>query len=201
MTLTRFYRIVGVEDDVVDGCSEALAEINHSIVQQQNYLQRVEFHSLHDLFFSNEEVRNRFKPDFFDDTIIHHPLDMPVADDAEICRKVLIAGCHIERAALRSQNDKQNPSILALYRGFSRFMLEDLSSHSRTSGLTKSRCKKLSSDVAFEMISVSVFQSLSGGFQADKLPLEKLGLFKHDRASLSLPHSTIYTRVSLQDHR
>lgn len=200
MTLTQFCRIVGVEDEVVDGYGEALADINHSIIQQQNHVQRVEFYSLYDLFFSNKETRNAFRPDFVDDVIIHHPLHMSVADDAERCRKVLIAGCHIERAALRAQIDKQDPSILALYRGFSRFMLEDLSCHKRTSGLTKSKCKKLSSDVAFEMIFVRVSQLLSGGFEAYKLRLEKPGVFEHDRAPLSVPHSTIYTCVSLQAH-
>ncbi|MCJ1424167.1 dityrosine synthesis enzyme [Sticta canariensis] len=148
-----FSDCIGVEDDIVDRYSEALAEINQSIIEQQNGVKRVEFYSLHDLFFSNKEICNRFKPGFVEDVIIHHPLDRPVADGAEICRKVLIAGCRIERAALRSQIDKKDASILALYRGFARFMLEDLSSHERTSGLTKSKAKKLSSNVAFEMIS------------------------------------------------
>lgn len=195
--LTTFCCKVGVGDDVVNRYSEVLAEINHSIIQQQNSLQRIEFCSLHDLFFSNEKICRRFSPDFVDDVIIRHPLSMPVADDAETCRKVLMAGCNIEIAVLRSQIEKQNSSILALYRGFSKFMLEDLSSHPKTSGLTKSKCKKLSSDVAFEMISVSASGSLCGGIQAHDLPQEKPSVFEHHRASLSVPHSTFHTCVSL----
>lgn len=200
MMLTQFCCKVGVEDGIVDRYSEALTEINQSI-ERQSGVKRIEFYSLHNLFFSNEEICNRFRPSFVEDVIIHHPLDMSVADGAETCRKVLIAGCRIEKAALRSQIDKKDASILALYRGFARFMLEDLSSHERTSGLTKSKCKKLSSDVAFEMISVSFPESPSGRVYAHKLPLEKPGVFEHDRASLSVPHSTLYPCVSLQAHR
>ncbi|MCJ1466653.1 dityrosine synthesis enzyme [Pseudocyphellaria aurata] len=148
-----FSDCIGVEDDVVNRYSEVLAEMNLSIIQQQKSFQRVDFCSLHDLFFSNDEICHRFRPDFVDDVIIRHPLGMPVAHCAETCRKVLVAGCHIEAAVLRSQIEKKDPSILALYRGFSKFMLEDLSSHPKTSELTKSKRKKLSSDVAFEMIS------------------------------------------------
>lgn len=201
MMLTQCCCTVGVEDDIVDRYSEALAEINQSIIEQQKGVKRVEFYSLHDLFFSNEEICNRFRPSFVEDVILHHPLDMTVTDDAETCRKVLIAGCRIERAALRSQIDKKDASILALYRGFARFMLEDLSSHARTSGLTKSKKKKLASDVAFEMISVSFPRSSSGRFYAHTLALEKPGVFEHDRASLSVSHSTLYTCVRLQAHR
>lgn len=145
---------------MVDRYSEALIELNRAIVQRRDTTEELQLYSLYDLFFGNEEIRSLFRHDFVRSFDICHPLGLPVAEKPELCRKVLMAGCHIETDALRAQIKDQDASILALYRGFSRFMLQDLSANKTMSGLTKNKCKKLASEVAFEMISVSLHMLL-----------------------------------------
>lgn len=75
-----------------------------------------------------------------------------MTEEAEICRQILMAGCQPSRKALRAQIQSQDTSILSLYRGFSRFMLEDLDLHPLTKPLSRSQRKKLATNVSFEMI-------------------------------------------------
>ena len=63
---------------------------------------------------------------------IDHFLNTNVANEAELSRQVLMSGCQSDKANLRRRIDSQEQSILALYRGFSRFMLEDLDLHPHT---------------------------------------------------------------------
>ena len=192
-----------MKDHVVNEYGEALTKINKGIIEQQNSVQRVEFNSLHDIFFADKETRSRFHPDLVADVTINHPLQMPVAEEAEVDRKVLMASCHIENDALRSRISSQESSILALYRGFSRFMLEDLAAHERTIGLSKNKCKKLSSEVAFEMISVSFHTNWPqtaimkmANLRANLVSTEKSSVLEYDRTTLSMSYPLVYTRVS-----
>jgi pyoverdine/dityrosine biosynthesis protein Dit1 len=54
---------------------------------------------------------------------MNHFLDTKVTEEAELCRRVLMLGCQSDKTFLRRKIDSQDQSILALYRGFSRFML------------------------------------------------------------------------------
>jgi pyoverdine/dityrosine biosynthesis protein Dit1 len=87
-------------------------------------------------------------------TINHHISQVQINDDAELCRRLLMEGFKANTAQLRARILAQDPATLALYRGFSRFMLEDLENNLYTSHLSKSQRRKLSSKVAFEMIEV-----------------------------------------------
>lgn len=73
-------------------------------------------------------------------------------DAAELSRQLLVAGFGTDAAALRERIDARHPGTLRLYRGFSRFMLEDLSLNEYTRHLSRSRLRKLSSRVALEMM-------------------------------------------------
>ncbi|KAF5858138.1 hypothetical protein ETB97_004742 [Aspergillus alliaceus] len=81
-----------------------------------------------------------------------HYLPTILDDVAELCRHILVAGCQPSRESLRSQIESGDESIVALYRGFSRFMLEDLDQHPLTESRSRTQRKKLASRVSFEMI-------------------------------------------------
>lgn len=72
--------------------------------------------------------------------------------EAELSRQILHQGFKTDEAILRSRIVSKQHSALKLYRGFSRFMQEDLRVNGYTKGLSRSKLKKLSSKVSFEMI-------------------------------------------------
>ncbi|AEO57217.1 hypothetical protein MYCTH_2117759 [Thermothelomyces thermophilus ATCC 42464] len=151
-----FSDCIGVDDADVDAYGEKLKQMNHSIGVRRGNTNRVGFKSLVDLFrLSTSAVvgglpalaqRLSLLP-----TIDHH-VSTKLTEEAELCRRILMAGCGPRRSAVRAKIDSKDPAITALYRGFSRFMLEDLEHHPHTRNLTRSQQKKLSAKVAFEMI-------------------------------------------------
>ncbi|KAG9233565.1 pyoverdine/dityrosine biosynthesis protein [Amylocarpus encephaloides] len=144
-----FSDCIGVDDDMVDRYTASLVAMNEAIDPNNGGSDRVGFKSLVDLFdlkSSAAEVASLNIPE------IDHFLHTKVTEEAELSRKVLMSGCQSEKANLRRRIDAQEPSILALYRGFSRFMLEDLDLHPYTKPMTRSQRKKLSIKVSFEMI-------------------------------------------------
>lgn len=72
-------------------------------------------------------------------------------DEADVCRQLLSATCTPSASSLR-EKIKVSASTLALYRGFSKFMLEDLSLHPSVVHQSKSQRKKLATKVSFEMM-------------------------------------------------
>ncbi|KAK4096577.1 cytochrome P450 [Parathielavia hyrcaniae] len=150
-----FSDCIGVDDADVDAYGHKLKEMNICIGQRRGNLGRVGFKSLVDLFqlgalgpdgTPSILARQLNIPD------IDHHVKTKVTDEAELCRRILIAGCGPQQAAIRAKIDSKDAAITALYRGFSRFMLEDLENRPNTKAMTRSQQKKVSSKVAFEMI-------------------------------------------------
>ncbi|KAL2158100.1 hypothetical protein VTH06DRAFT_4668 [Thermothelomyces fergusii] len=151
-----FSDCIGVDDADVDAYGEKLKRMNHAIGARRGNTDRVGFKSLVDLFqlptedaegsLSARARRLSLLPS------IEHHVDTKLTEEAELCRRILMAGCGPRRSAVRAKIDSKDPAITALYRGFSRFMLEDLEQHAHTRNLTRSQQKKLSAKVAFEMI-------------------------------------------------
>ncbi|KAH8657513.1 Pyoverdine/dityrosine biosynthesis protein-domain-containing protein [Tricladium varicosporioides] len=146
-----FSDCIGVGDDIVDSYTSKLVEMNNRVSAEQ-VSNRVKFASLVDLF----DLKNSYEASNLAQDLnipgINHYVDTCLEDEAELCRCILMSGCQSDRAALRKKIDSGDPAILALYRGFSRFMLEDLELHPATKNMTKSQRKKLSVKVSFEMI-------------------------------------------------
>ena len=144
-----------MNDEVVDAYTLKLQQMNEHIGGNQGSLDQVGFKSLVDLFdLKSASVAASSLAQDLNIPEIHHYVDTKLEDEAELCRRILMAGCQSDRAALRRKIDSGDPAILALYRGFSRFMLEDLEMHPSTKNMTKSQRKKLSAKVSFEMIQV-----------------------------------------------
>lgn len=113
---------------------------------------QIEFVSLPQIFSLKS---NQFPFQSVSETEICHHIPTLLEEEAEICRKALMASCHTNDGKLRQLIDQKDPIKLKLYRGFIRFMEEDLSTHSSMRGLSKSARKKLCGKIAFEMIKVS----------------------------------------------
>jgi pyoverdine/dityrosine biosynthesis protein Dit1 len=144
-----------VDDKTVDTYGTRLKELNQAIESSVGGQQkRVQFQSLVDLFnlmsYADSSLPSGVKA--FKIPALHHDLATTLDDVAETCRRILVAGCQPSRELLRAQINSGDNSTLALYRGFSRFMLEDLDRHPLTDSLSRSRRKKLAAKVSFEMI-------------------------------------------------
>ncbi|KAL2260199.1 hypothetical protein VTK26DRAFT_5873 [Humicola hyalothermophila] len=150
-----FSDCIGVDDAAVDAYGEKLRAMNHEIGLRRGNPHRVRFKSLVDLFQLavvephmglSGLARRLDVPD------IEHHIDTQVTQEAELCRRILMAGCGPKRSAVRAKIESRDGTITALYRGFSRFMLEDLEHLPHAQMMSKSQQKKLSAKVAFEMI-------------------------------------------------
>ncbi|KAI0383637.1 Pyoverdine/dityrosine biosynthesis protein-domain-containing protein [Hypomontagnella monticulosa] len=149
-----FSDCIGVDDEDVDSYSQKLIRMNRAIGLRRGDLGRVGFKSLADLFGLGKakSFSKRTQVAKLNIPCINHHIDTKLTAEAELCRRLLMAGCQSQRPALRARIDSQDAAILALYRGFSRFMLEDLELHPHTRAMSRSKQKKLTAQVAFEMI-------------------------------------------------
>lgn len=114
----------------------------------------IEFRSLTDIFFGSQPLTSLFDPSWINITDVPSLVDTQTTTLASICRALMMRTCEANSANLRAKISGQDASTLALYRGFSRFMLEDLALHRSCQNLSQSQRKKLSARVAFEMIKV-----------------------------------------------
>jgi pyoverdine/dityrosine biosynthesis protein Dit1 len=157
-----FSDCIGVDDAHVDWYGAKLKEMNRAIGLRRGNPDSVGFRSLVDMFQlaaveadkGLSELARRLNVPSID-----HHIDTQVTEEAELCRRILMAGCGPRKSAVRAKIDSKDASITALYRGFSRFMLEDLEYLPHSRKASKSQQKKLSAKVAFEMILVCYYLS------------------------------------------
>ena len=154
-----FSDCIGVDDCTVDAYGEKLRRMSHAIGLRKGKPDRVVFRSLVDLFQLGTVRQGKEESGLVQqlDNLppVTHYLETRMTDEAELCRRILMAGCGPSRTAVRARIESNDSAITALYRGFSRFMLEDLELHSLSRTRTRSQQKKLATKVAFEMILVS----------------------------------------------
>jgi pyoverdine/dityrosine biosynthesis protein Dit1 len=146
------YILVGVDDDRVDSYDARLIEVYRERYPSEADRKAIQFKGLKDIFFMNKEIANTFTSSLIEDVDVPHPVKTKLTDDAELCRKILMQMNQIDRSYVRKLITEQEPHALQLYRGQSRFMLEDLADHECMKGLSKNKRKTVASNVAFEMI-------------------------------------------------
>jgi hypothetical protein len=110
----------------------------------------IRFRGLTDMFF-NSPAMSSFSQTWISDGNLPHPIATTRTTSAETARKLMMAACEISRSNLRNLITSRDPSVLSLYCGQSRFMLDDLAVPSFLSKSTKQK-KKIASEVAAEMI-------------------------------------------------
>ncbi|KAK4164041.1 putative pyoverdine/dityrosine biosynthesis protein [Cladorrhinum sp. PSN259] len=147
-----FSDCIGVDDGEVDRYGELLKDMNEEVGKRMGSPDNVGFKSLVDLFqLASATDLSTLTTRFNIPTIDHH-VATALTEEAELCRRILMSGCGPRKEAVRAKIDSKDPAITALYRGFSRFMLEDLEYHPSTKKLSRKKQKAVSSNVAFEMI-------------------------------------------------
>lgn len=138
---------------MVDTYSEKLLRMRDAIFGSET--NKIGFLSLADLFFGDKTSTALVQDSW---VVATSPVESPITTshtaEADLCRTLLMASCGVDGTALRNQIEKEDKASLALYRGFSKFMLEDLAQIQSVSQLSKSKRKKLASKVAFEMLKV-----------------------------------------------
>lgn len=143
-----FSDCIGVDDDIVDNYTVKLRELYYQINKSADE-DVIGFVSLKDLFFNKDE---EFNQEMISNVLLDHFTGTKICPEAELSRRLLMAGCDTDAGKLRRDVNELNHPRLHLYRGFTRFMLEDLTLHPFSKKISKKCFKKTVSKVAFEMI-------------------------------------------------
>lgn len=142
-----FSDCIHVDDEMVDLYFMKLEAIYQEI--KPPGFDGIVFRGLNDCFESDQrsivaELLNTVEVDH------HIPTQLDV--ETELNRKVLMLGCDDNADLLRKQIMTPNHPRLYLYRGFNKFMCEDLSKTAFAKSISRKKYKKLVLQVAFEMI-------------------------------------------------
>jgi pyoverdine/dityrosine biosynthesis protein Dit1 len=124
--------------------------MNRTVASVHGGKDRIGFKSLPDLFgwgrrYDLFRVQDRLPE-------VHRLLPTKSTEQADMCRRILMAGFQPHLFAATGVLD---PALVALYRGFSKFMLEDLATNRYTRHLSRSRLRKKAAEVAKAMIEVT----------------------------------------------
>lgn len=142
-----------MDDGQVDEYGLRLHELNEAIGIQERQPFVVSFQSLRDIFHSTpESVLGEKKACQIELPTVEHFLSTKISKETEFCRQTLTLACQPDRSSLRTLIKGQESAIVSLYRGFSRFMLEDLSLHPRSQSISRSQRKKVAEKISFEML-------------------------------------------------
>lgn len=142
-----FSDCIHVDDEMVDQYFTELEGI-YERVKPEGFTGLI-FKGLNDCFKS--ELRERVAEEL-DSVIVEHHLPTQLDKDTEFNRKVLMLGCDDNVDRLRKQIQTPNHPRLYLYRGFNKFMCEDLAQTTFAKSISKKKYKKMILAVAFEMI-------------------------------------------------
>lgn len=142
-----FSDCINVDDDVVDQYTEDLKSLYESIKPEG--FQGIYFKGLNDCFAS--PMKNVIKSEL-ESYNIEHFLGTVLDKETELNRKILMLGCDDNDKLLREQIKTPGHPRLYLYRGFNKFMFEDLINTPAAQALSNKKFKKLVSFIAYEMI-------------------------------------------------
>ena len=109
------------------------------------------FRGVTDMFFPDSFSTSDFPREWTKKIDIPHPISTTRSEIAETARKLMMGACEIDRDHFRKLITDQHSSTLQLYRGQSRFMLDDLATPEFLSKSMKQK-KKVAFAVAAEMI-------------------------------------------------
>ncbi|QBM88808.1 Pyoverdine/dityrosine biosynthesis protein Dit1 [Metschnikowia aff. pulcherrima] len=142
-----FSDCIGVDDNVVDTYTAQLIQMYERM--KPAGFDGICFKGLNDCFKStSKDIINAVLKDID----IDHHLETMVDEETDLNRKILMFGCDDNDNLLREQIKTPGHSRLFLYRGFNKFMSEDLSQTDAAQKLSGKKFKKLISLVSYEMI-------------------------------------------------
>ncbi|CDO93027.1 unnamed protein product [Kluyveromyces dobzhanskii CBS 2104] len=144
-----FSDCIGVDDDVVDSYTHHLHGLYESLAQREN--DAIGFAGLKDLFFEGKSSES-FDPRWVEEMNLPHYTGTKICPNSELSRQILMKGCDTENGRLKKQLSIPDHPRLHLFRGFSKFMTEDLCLLPFFEGVSRKGFKKTVAKVAFEMI-------------------------------------------------
>lgn len=137
--------------DTYDAC---MAEIyKERFPSQTAPVQAMDFKGLKNIFNADSEGFQTLKKVVASAHKMPHPVKTKMTGEAELCRRLMLGIGGADRAYIRSLIEQQEPETLGLYRGQTRFMLEDLADVPSVKSLSGKQKKKIAALVAEEMIS------------------------------------------------
>lgn len=137
--------------DTYDAC---MAEIyKERFPGQTAPVSAMDFKGLKNIFNSDSEGFQTLKKVAGSAHKMPHPVKTKMTGEAELCRRLMLGIGGADRSFIRSLIEQQEPETLGLYRGQTRFMLEDLADVPSVKSLSGKQKKKTAALVAEEMIS------------------------------------------------
>lgn len=128
--------------------------MNNTIYPMYGTENRIKFRSLIELFNLHEAKTIDTANKMARPSVIHY-IATEIKPDAETCREILLKGFRPDPTILRSRVATNDPAVIALYRGFPKFMLEDLEKNPYTANTNRSQRRKLASKAALDMVEVT----------------------------------------------
>jgi pyoverdine/dityrosine biosynthesis protein Dit1 len=147
-------KTVGVNDATVDNYDAALIDTyKEKYPIEEGPVPAIQFKGLREIFESNPGSFNSFEESWLATTNIPHPVETELTKPSEMCRKLLLGVAEADRAFIRTCIEDQELHALQLYRGQTRFMLEDIAMVPSVRSLSAKQKKKTAARVAQEMMS------------------------------------------------
>ena len=144
-----FSDCIGVDDDKVDRYTNHLHELYKKCEIPGH--DAIGFCGLNDLFFSGKSV-DTFDKHWVEDVEIAYYTGSKILEDAHLSRQILMKACDTDDGRLREQINIPGHPRLTLFRGFSKFMTEDLQLLPYFQSFSRKKFKKTVSKIAFNMI-------------------------------------------------
>lgn len=144
-----FSDCIGVDDDIVDNYTEHLHQLYEKVKTPGH--DAIGFCGLKDLFFTGI-ASEQFDPTWVEEVEVPHYTGTAICPVSDVSRQILMKGCDTDDGRLRKQIGIDGHPRLHLYRGFSRFMMEDLTLLPFFAKSSRKGFKKIISKVAFNMI-------------------------------------------------
>lgn len=113
----------------------------------------IKFKGLKDIFMAKPATLSTLDESWLSSHDMPHPVQTQRTKDAELCRKLMLGVGKADRAYIRQCIEEQEEHTIQLYRGQTRFMLEDLAEVSSVKNLSNKQKKKTAANVAQEMMS------------------------------------------------
>ncbi|KAF2031087.1 hypothetical protein EK21DRAFT_18352, partial [Setomelanomma holmii] len=149
-----FSDCIGVDDEMIDTYDACMAAIfQQRFPNEDTLVPTIKFKGLKNIFAADSEGFRGLEKLLRDSHKMPHPVKTKLTGEAELCRKLMLGIGGPDRNYIRQLITEQEPDALGLYRGQTRFMLEDLADVPSVKSLSGKQKKKTAALVAEEMMS------------------------------------------------
>ncbi|EUC51404.1 hypothetical protein COCMIDRAFT_31538 [Bipolaris oryzae ATCC 44560] len=149
-----FSDCIGVDDEMIDTYDACMAAIyKQRYPEDAGPVPAIKFKGLKNIFAADSDGFLGLQKLLQNSHQMPHPVKTKLTGEAELCRKLMLGIGGPDRAYIRQLIEQQEPDALGLYRGQTRFMLEDLADIPSVKSLSGKQKKKTAALVAEEMMS------------------------------------------------